>query len=312
MSPVTARSVGRRALRGKRGQKSKQDELAQTSLERFKDVVFSEDEKVTLNDIGGLESVKKELKDIALSFKHPEIMAKWGAKRPQGVLMYGEPGTGKTMLVEALASEIEAKLLRIQSSDIYIKWLGESESKIKELFTAFRKLDEPTVVLFDEFDAIVGITDDPSPGGADNARNSVAGIFKQEMNNLAKENPNVLIVATTNHQDRIDPSLVRSGRFDHRLYIPMPDDQGREQIITGIIAKLIMTQESEDFKVFADDIDAQSLVRMTDGMSGADIAEIFRRIGLAKAMKEARSGSAGSITQAELSEVIEDFRTETV
>lgn len=279
-------------------------------LEQFEDVLSAVDEKVTLSDIGGLEDIKQELQDIALSFAKPEIMEKWGAKRPQGILLYGSPGTGKTMLVEALANEINADLIRVQSSDIYIKWLGDSEAKIKEMFSAFRKLEKPTVVLFDEFDAIVGITEEPTPGGADNARNSVAGIFKQEMNTLAKDNPNILIVATTNQTDKIDPSLIRTGRFDHRLYVPMPDVHGRDQIITGIMSKLMLSRESEDFKIFAEDINAQQLTDQTDGMSGADIAEIFRRISLAKAMQEARTGNSAPISQAEMVGVIQEFKSE--
>src|SRR5665213_3143926 len=246
-------------------------------LAEFEDIFSAVNEGITLSDIGGLEDIKRELQDIALSFSKAEIMAKWGATRPQGILLYGEPGTGKTMLVEALANEIGAEMIKIQSSDIYIKWLGDSEVKIKELFDAFRKINKPTVVLFDEFDAIVGISENPSPGGADNARNSVAGIFKQEMNTLAKDNTKVLIVGTTNHQDRIDPSLIRSGRFDHRLYVPMPDDDARSQILSNQVSKLMMSHNSEEFQIFAGTPDVPQLVGLTDGMSGADIAEVFRR-----------------------------------
>src|SRR5581483_1950264 len=95
----------------------------------------------------------------------------------------------------------------------------------------------PLVVFFDEFESIVGIANNPSPGGADNARNAVAGIFKQELNTLAKQNQQVLLVAATNDLDRVDPSLVRSGRFDYRIYVPMPDQAARQEIVVNIISK---------------------------------------------------------------------------
>jgi len=268
------------------------------------------EDQIVLDDIGGLDEVKSKLRDIATSFANVDVMAKWGAKRPQGVLMYGEPGTGKTMLVQALANEIGADLWKIQGSDIYNMWLGNSESKVKELFTRARQLEKPTVILFDEFDSIIGTTEEPGPGGAGAARNGVAGIFKQEMNDLAQKNPNILVVATTNNPDRIDAALIRSGRFDHSIYIPMPDEEGRAEIIAGIVTKTIIDQEDSDFKPFADGLDINKLAIETDGMSGADLTEIFRRIGLKKAMQEARTGSADPISQEDLEAIIRDFRTQ--
>ncbi len=270
---------------------------------------FKPDEAVTLRDIGGLERVKKMLQDVATSFKHPEVMEKWGAKRPQGVLLYGEPGTGKTMLAQALANEIGAEMWALQSTDIYEKWLGNSESRIKEIFSRVRQADKPLVLFFDEFESVVGITDEPSSGGADNARNAVAGIFKQEMNTLAKENPNVLVVAATNNLDRIDPSLVRSGRFDYKIYVPMPDQDARQEIVINVITKAMLRNEEGAFKVFADDLNVGEVSTQTDGFSGADITEIFRRISLSRAMEEARSGQEQPpITQAEIEQEIQNFR----
>lgn len=247
------------------------------------------DTEITLDDVGGLEAVKNNLRDIAISFQHPEIMAKWGASRPQGVLLYGAPGTGKTMLAQALCNEIGASMWTIQSTDIYEKWLGNSESHIKEIFDRARQHKGRLVLFFDEFDSMVGISESPS-SGADNARNAVAGIFKQEMNTLAKENPDVLVIAATNDLERIDPALIRSGRFDHKVYVPMPDVAARSQIISNIAAKAILRQENDDFKVFGDDLNINSLANETDGMSGADISEIFRRLSITRAMQEARTG----------------------
>ncbi len=265
--------------------------------------------ELSLDEIGGLEQVKKSLRDIAISFQHPEVMEKWGAKRPQGVLLYGEPGTGKTMLARALANEIGAEMWALQSTDIYDAWLGKSEQSIKKIFDHARSHKGRLIIFFDEFDSIVGTADTPTSGG-DRARNAVAGIFKQEMNTLAQDNPNVLIVAATNNLDGIDPALVRSGRFDHKVYVPMPDEDARQQIVSTVVANSILRQETEDFRVFGDDLNVVKLATETDGMSGADITEIFRRLGLTRAMQEARTGQQQEpIKQDEIIQEIRKFRT---
>lgn len=271
---------------------------------------FKPEEAITLSDIGGLDHVKKALQEVATSFKNPDVMKKWGAKRPQGILLYGEPGTGKTMLARALANEFEADMWALQSSDIYEKWVGTSEQRIKDIFDKVRQLKKPTVLFFDEFDTIVGTSDEASFGGAANTRNAVAGIFKQEMNTAAIDNPNVLIVAATNNLDSIDPSLVRSGRFDYKIYVPMPDESARQEIVINVISKAMLGNEEEGFKVFGDNLNVNKLAKQTEGFSGADITEIFRRLSLSRAMKEAQSGKEQPpITQVEIENAIQDFRT---
>lgn len=310
----TASNIGRSALGGSQPSGTQRKDTHKTTEQRSsltEDLPEIEivESKLTLDDVGGLEQVKKTLRDIATSFQHPEVMEKWGATRPQGVLMYGEPGTGKTMLAQALATEIEAEMWALQSTDIYEKWLGNSESHIKDIFSRARQHEGRLILFFDEFDSIVGITESPDSGGA-TARNAVAGIFKQEMNTLAKDNPDVLVVAATNNLDRIDPALIRSGRFDHKVYIPMPDEEARQQIIAGIAAKSMLQQESEGFKVFDDDLNIVKLASETDGLSGADISELFRRLGLSRAMQEARTGQQQPpISQDEIEQEIRRFRT---
>jgi AAA+ superfamily predicted ATPase len=266
-------------------------------------------ESVTLSDIGGLAGVKEKMQEVVLSFKHPEIMEKWGAERPQGVLFYGDPGTGKTMLAQALAHEIGADVWNIQSTDIYHKWLGKSEQKITEIFDRALKVEKPTILFFDEFESMVGISDESSLGGS-SARDAVAGVFKKRMNSLAKENPNLLVVAATNNVDSIDPSLIRSGRFNYKIYVPMPDQEARQEIVINTLSKAIASNEEGTFRIY-DDIKANELAAQTEGFSGADITEIFRRLSFSKAMKEARSGKEQApITQADIEEAIVDFRTD--
>jgi transitional endoplasmic reticulum ATPase len=255
---------------------------------------------VTLDMVGGLAAVVAELRQIAVSFRHPEAMARWGARRPQGILMYGPPGTGKTMLSRALANEIGADFREIRTPEILDKWLGGSERNIKQIFRDARRYRVPTLILFDEFDSIISYT-----GFAFDAAgqmiNAVAGIFKQEMNTLIEANPNVIVVATTNFPDRVDASLVRSGRFDLKLAVPPPTRRARADILTKLIRTLIARHETTAFRMFAADVDTDALAAASDGLTGADLKEALRRAQLDKAMAEARTGHpTGPITQAEL------------
>ncbi|MCW6010179.1 ATP-binding protein [Micromonospora sp. CPCC 205371] len=248
-------------------------------------------ERVTLDQVGGLDAVVAQFRQIAVSFQHPQVMARWGARRPQGILLYGPPGTGKTMLARALAAEIGATFREIRTPEILDKWLGGSERNIKRIFRDARRYREPTVMLFDEFDSIISYTG-AGMDAASQAINAVAGIFKQEMNDLIEHNPNVIVVATTNFPERVDDSLIRSGRFDIKLAIPRPDHSGRAQIIAKMIRQLMTRHETAGFRMFADDIDVDGLATASAGMTGADLKEALRRAQLAKAMQEARTGAA--------------------
>ncbi|MBU2665329.1 ATP-binding protein [Actinoplanes bogorensis] len=255
---------------------------------------------VTLDMVGGLADVVAELRQIAVSFRHPEAMARWGARRPQGLLMYGPPGTGKTMLSRALANEIGADFREIRTPEILDKWLGGSERNIKQIFRDARRYRVPTLMLFDEFDSIISYA---GAGGdaASQAINAVAGIFKQEMNDLIEANPNVIVVATTNFPHRVDDSLIRSGRFDVKISVPKPDDASRAEIFRKMIRGLIAAHESPGFQMFADDLDIAALATASHGMTGADIKEVLRRVQLSKAMQDARSaGPVEPITTDEL------------
>jgi transitional endoplasmic reticulum ATPase len=244
---------------------------------------------VTLDMVGGLNDLVAELRQIAVSFRHPEAMARWGARRPQGILMFGPPGTGKTMLSRALANEIGADFREIRTPEILDKWLGGSERNIKQIFRDARRYRVPTLMLFDEFDSIISYA---GAGGdaASQAINAVAGIFKQEMNDLIEANPNVIVVATTNFPHRVDDSLIRSGRFDVKISVPRPDETGRAEIFRKMIRSLIAAHEAPGFRMFAEELDLTELARASAGMTGADIKEVLRRVQLSKAMQDARGG----------------------
>ncbi|WP_374535798.1 ATP-binding protein [Micromonospora aurantiaca (nom. illeg.)] len=263
---------------------------------------------VTLDQVGGLPDVVARFREVAVSFRHPQAMARWGARRPQGILMYGPPGTGKTMLARALANEVGADFVEIRTPEILDKYLGGSERNIKRIFREARRYRRPTVMLFDEFDSIISYA---GAGGdaASQAVNAVAGIFKQEMNTLFEENPDVIVVATTNFPQRVDASLIRSGRFDLKIAIPAPDETGRAEILTKMVRELIDRHERPGFKMFADDLDPAALAADTAGLTGADLREALRRVQLAKALREAAEGAPPApIGQDDLREAVAGLR----
>jgi transitional endoplasmic reticulum ATPase len=262
---------------------------------------------VTLDHVGGLTEVVDQLREIALSFKHPSVMERWGARRPQGILMHGPPGTGKTMLARALATEIGGTLREIRTPEILNKYIGESERNIKQIFQDARLAVEPLVLFFDEFDSIIGYAG-AGFDAAGHVFNSIAGIFKQEMNTLVEENPNVIVVATTNFPGRVDLSLTRSGRFDVKVEVPVPDRPARADILAKMIRGLIRRHEASGFRIFADDVDIAELAELTDGMTGADFKEALRRVQLAKAISEIRGDAGTPISQNDLKRAIADLR----
>jgi len=271
-----------------------------------RELATSIDDVVRLDEVAGNAKLKELLRNVSLSFRHADVMAQWGVRRPQGLLLHGEPGTGKTMLIEALANEIGAELHRVQSSDIYSKWQGESEANIKRLFSELRTATKPTVVFFDELEAIIGIN---TSQGGDSVRNSVAGIFKQELNDLARQNPNILVAAATNELADIDPSLIRSGRFDHVYEVGLPDQAALGELFASNIARRRLESETDTFRMFTDDVyeGVPAFAAAAAGLSGADIVEIFRRLCFERAIHQARTGTVLPIARADLLRAIDEL-----
>jgi transitional endoplasmic reticulum ATPase len=266
-------------------------------------------ERVRLDHVGGLGDVVTQFRQIAVSFRHADVLARWGARRPQGILLYGPPGTGKTMLARALANEIGARLREIRTPEILDKWLGASERNIKRIFRDARRYRTPTVLLFDEFDSIISYAGAGQDSGSQ-AINAVAGIFKQEMNDLIDANPNVVVVATTNFPDRVDDSLIRSGRFDVKLAVPRPDAAARADIVAKMLRRIRADHDTAGFAMFAPGVDPAELAAASHGMTGADLGEVFRRAQLAKAMQEAATGTRPPpIGQDDLLRTIEELRS---
>jgi transitional endoplasmic reticulum ATPase len=225
--------------------------------------VYVEVPEVHWSDIGGLEDVKKQLREmVELPMKHPELFEKMGITPPKGILLYGPPGCGKTLLAKAVATESGANFISVRGPEILSKWVGESEKAIREIFKKARQA-APCVIFFDEIDSIA-----PVRGG----RFDSSGVTERIVNQLLAEMDGliplrgVVVIAATNRPDIIDPALLRPGRFDRLVFIPLPDKKAREEIFKVHTRKMPL----------AEDVNISVLADMTEGYTGADIEAICR------------------------------------
>jgi transitional endoplasmic reticulum ATPase len=227
---------------------------------------------VTWSDIGGLQEAKTALREgIELPLKHPDAFRRLGIRPANGFLLYGPPGTGKTLLAKAVAREAEANFIATKSSNLLSKWYGESEQQVARLFARARQV-APTVIFIDEIDSLV-----PQRGGGMGepaVTERVVNTLLAEMDGL-EELRGVVVVGATNRPTLLDPALLRPGRFDELIYVPVPEAEGRLQILR------IHTHNMP----LASDVDLERLADGTRGYTGADLEDLTRRAGL-QALRE--------------------------
>ncbi|MEM2916635.1 MAG: CDC48 family AAA ATPase [Candidatus Woesearchaeota archaeon] len=223
--------------------------------------VLVEVPNVHWSDIGGLESVKQELVEaVEWPLKHPEAFARLGVKPPKGILLYGAPGTGKTLLAKAVAHESEANFISIKGPELLSKWVGESEKAVREIFKKARQT-APTIIFFDEIDSLV-----PRRGSSSDSHvtERVVNQLLTEIDGL-EDLHDIVIIGATNRPDMVDPALLRPGRFDRIILTPVPDKKARLEI----------------FKVHTKgmplkNVDIDYLAEQTEGFVGADIEALCR------------------------------------
>jgi transitional endoplasmic reticulum ATPase len=255
---------------------------------------------VTWEDIGGLENVKRELKEtVQYPVEHPEKFQKFGMSPSKGVLFYGPPGCGKTLLAKAIANECQANFISIKGPELLTMWFGESEANVREIFDKARAA-APCVLFFDELDAIAKARGS-SLGDAGGAGDRVINQILTEMDGMnAKKN--VFIIGATNRPDIIDPAILRPGRLDQLIYIPLPDLGSRLAILKSVLRK----------SPVAKDVDLEFMAKRTHGFSGADITEICQRaakLAIRESIeKEIEMQKNGMDTDAEIPDPVPEIR----
>jgi len=223
--------------------------------------------QVTFNDIGGLEEQKRELYEaVILPLTKPELFREVGIEPPKGVLLYGPPGCGKTLLAKAVASMSNAAFVRVVGSEFVHKYVGEGARIVREVFKMARR-KAPAIIFIDEIDAIAAKRVDIGTSG----EREVQRTLMQLLAELDGFDPlgNVKVIAATNRIDILDPALLRPGRFDRLIYVPPPDEKGRYEILR------IHTRRMK----LASDVDLLHLAKITDGATGADIKAVVMEAG---------------------------------
>jgi len=238
--------------------------------------VYIEVPTIHWTDIGGLEEVKQDLREaVEWPIKNPEVFKRMGIRAPKGILLYGPPGCGKTLLARAVATESEANFITIKGPEVFSKWVGESEKAIREVFRKAR-MAAPAVIFFDEFDSLV-------PRRGMGYANS--GVSERVISQLLTEMDgimtleDVVIIAATNRPDIVDPAVLRPGRFDRLIYVPEPDEKARLEIF-----KLYTTGMP-----LAKDVDIAELARATKSYSGADIEALCREAAMYALRRDVKS-----------------------
>ena len=254
--------------------------------------VLVEVPKVKWEDIGGLENAKQELREaVEWPLKYPELFRTTNIKPPKGILLYGPPGTGKTLLAKAVANESNANFISVKGPELLSKWVGESEKHVRDMFRKARQV-APCIIFFDEIDSLA-----PRRGGVGDSHvtERVVSQLLTELDGL-EELRDVVVIAATNRPDLIDPALLRPGRIERHVYIPLPDKEARKEIF-----KIHLRG-----KPLAEDVKIEELAERTDGYTGADIEALCREAGML-AIREAVSRAKD---EKEIKEIAKNIKIE--
>ena len=233
--------------------------------------VFIENPDVSWDEVGGLENVKRELQEaVEWPMKYPTLYSKLGHRMPRGILLHGPSGTGKTLLAKAVATESEANFITVRGPELLSKWVGESERGIREIFRRARQAS-PCVIFFDEIDSIAPVR---GVGGETAVTERVVSQLLTELDGIETLH-GVVVLAATNRADMIDTALLRPGRFDKIILVPMPDKESRKKILEISTKEIPIDKElKNEAGKNLDYVDLEKLSESTDGLSGADVASV--------------------------------------
>lgn len=250
------------------------------------------------DEFGGLDSEIAQLKQSYLLAKNPDLCEEWDIEPVKGIMLCGPGGVGKTGLTKALAKETDSYLEIVQPSSILTKWVGEPVRKLREAFEDAADNDASTILFFDEFDGLFSSNASGNPG----VQQSLQSEMKTLMNSVPR---NVLVIAATNSLEGLDPALLRAGRFDTVIQIPLP----RPEVRGAIIGRLVYRQEHlYDLEGVLNAL--PDLVAQTDGMSGADITNILKAARTKRVVSHLNLGTElGRITSSDIMTAIAQHRT---
>jgi len=246
------------------------------SFGKSKAKMLNEDQvKVTFKDVAGVEEAKEEVAELVEFLREPAKFQKLGGKMPRGILMCGSPGTGKTLLAKAIAGEAKVPFFTISGSDFVEMFVGVGASRVRDMFEQAKK-HAPCIIFIDEIDA-VGRSRGTGVGGGNDEREQTLNQLLVEMDGF-EGNEGIIVIAATNRPDVLDPALLRPGRFDRQVIVPLPDIRGREQVLNVHLSKVPA----------AEDVKASVIARGTPGFSGADLANLVNEAALFAAKSSQR------------------------
>jgi transitional endoplasmic reticulum ATPase len=255
--------------------------------------IVRERPSLRFNDVAGLDEVKEEIRlKMIYPFAHPELAQKFGIRAGGGILLYRPPGTGKTMLARATAGELDATFFRISPAEMLSKWVGEAEQNIKKLFDA-AAAETRSVIFIDEIEALV-------PARRDDGSSVMQRVVPQILQGMEgfdkKADSSILFLGATNVPWQLDPAVLRPGRFDEKVYIPLPDLPARQKMLEIYLAK----------RPLADDVDFGALAHRLNGYSGADIKYLSDRAAMIPFLQAVAGAGEGVISLEVIDQAIAD------
>ncbi|HEX8523177.1 MAG TPA: ATP-binding protein [Tepidisphaeraceae bacterium] len=289
-----AKKEKRRQLKPSRASASRDEDAEREGEGGAEKWLVTEKPSIRFADVAGLDEVKEEIRlKMIYPFAHPELAEKFDIRAGGGVLLYGPPGTGKTMLAKATAGEIDAAFFRISPADVLSKWVGEAEQNLKKLFDAAAA--EPRSIIFiDEIEALV-------PARRDEGSSIMQRVVPQILQGMEgfdkKSSSAVMFMGATNVPWQLDPAVLRPGRFDQKIYIPLPDLAARRKMLDLYLSK----------RPVADNVDLDGLARRLEGFSGADIKYLCDRAATIPFLQSVAGGDEGEITPS----IVDDVLAET-
>ncbi|MEK7204350.1 MAG: ATP-binding protein, partial [candidate division NC10 bacterium] len=251
-------------------------------------------------DIGGLERAKQQIAGLVFALKSPDLHKKWGTQPPNGVLLYGPPGTGKSLLAKALAREAEAIFFHVRVTNVVTKWYGESWEVLQEVFAQVK--DSGRCILFlDEIDDLV--FDRAAPEELRAASRRLINSIGEQLDDIGRSG-DILAVASTNRPDAVDPTLIRPGRIDRLIEVPLPESDEKREILQIHLRRA----EAIAGRPLFGDLDLDAILARTVKMSGADLAEIVQKVLEGKVQQEGAGIQPGPVTTEDMQRIIEEYR----